>query len=581
MRAVFLISLTLLLVIPQGMAGNSLFARDFALYHVSPMKYEVLDGSRLPANPRLLKKLSIRVSCDEYEPLSFLIDSARTYKNVIIKWSDFIGPGVIPATELDAHIVKVWWVAHEKARMGSSKYKNNPSRIWKPLLIQELLVHDDKLIRVNRDKVLNEVRVRDRNSGRIWYVDVCSKNSRLPSNIEIFDSKRIRPFDITSGVKKQIWLTIHVPQACKPGKYRSQIVLKVNNLKLAAIPIEIEVLPFKLDLPVLHFGVYYKSHFVNTTNLSPGRFEKSMKQYFLELKDMKNHGFLYPSCHINIQSRPHLLDKILTIYEKVGLPTDRFIYSRQKFVYKENPIDIAEKLKKWNVILKKHNPNGIIYCYGRDEATGSRITRQLANWDVIRNNGGKVWASIAVGQFQYTAGKLDVAVLHGGTQGAASLSSGFDENHKREIKKYHDSGARVWSYAHPFAGQENAEIYRRNYGLALWKAGYDGVMNFIYQFTAPEVLFNDFMHGNYRDLSYTIPITDGLISTVGWEGMREAVDDVRYLSTLLNKMDALKKSGGNIHSLQLWITGLDPFNGDLDKIRQKIIDKILSVEEKK
>ena len=40
----------------------------------------------------------------------------------------------------------------------------------------------------------------------------------------------------------------------------------------------------------------------------------------------------------------------------------------------------------------------------------------------------------------------------------------------------------IFSYGNPQVGVENPEIYRKNYGFALWNAGYDGAMDFAYQY---------------------------------------------------------------------------------------------------
>ena len=41
----------------------------------------------------------------------------------------------------------------------------------------------------------------------------------------------------------------------------------------------------------------------------------------------------------------------------------------------------------------------------------------------------------------------------------------------------HRKGGRIMCYANPQVGMEEPRTYRRNYGIVLWKAGYDGTMN--------------------------------------------------------------------------------------------------------
>jgi hypothetical protein len=56
-------------------------------------------------------------------------------------------------------------------------------------------------------------------------------------------------------------------------------------------------------------------------------------------------------------------------------------------------------------------------------------------------------------------------------------------------------------------------------------------MNYAYQHAFGDI-WNDFDHPKYRDHVFAYPVTNGVIRTVQWEGFREAVDDVRYLTAV-------------------------------------------------
>jgi hypothetical protein len=96
----------------------------------------------------------------------------------------------------------------------------------------------------------------------------------------------------------------------------------------------------------------------------------------------------------------------------------------------------------------------------------------------------------------------------------------------------------VFSYANPQVGVENPFVFRKNYGLVLWQQDYDGAMPYAYQHSEGSS-WNDF-DGRYRDHMFTYPTTDGVIDTLAWEGFREGVDDVRYLTTLVDRLEELK-----------------------------------------
>jgi len=137
---------------------------------------------------------------------------------------------------------------------------------------------------------------------------------------------------------------------------------------------------------------------------------------------------------------------------------------------------------------------------------------------------------------------------------------------------WHSYGHKIFLYNRPQVGIENSEIYRRNYGFALWNAGYDGAMDFAYQFKFGQSIWNDYDSGvrvqNIRDHVFAYPVSDGVIDTVQWEGFREGVDDTRYVATLM------KKEGSNISARAIISAGLTN-NEKMSTIRIKIIDQIL------
>jgi len=45
-------------------------------------------------------------------------------------------------------------------------------------------------------------------------------------------------------------------------------------------------------------------------------------------------------------------------------------------------------------------------------------------------------------------------------------------------------------------------------------------------------VWNDLDSQQFRDHVFAYPTVDGVIDTVAWEGLREGIDDVRYLSQL-------------------------------------------------
>jgi hypothetical protein len=74
--------------------------------------------------------------------------------------------------------------------------------------------------------------------------------------------------------------------------------------------------------------------------------------------------------------------------------------------------------------------------------------------------------------------------------------------------------------------------------------------------------------------------SNGVVDTLQWEGRREAVDDLRYLSTLLEKIEEASKDPAraaearNIKRYVMSNAGINQ-HGNLDKTRAKMVQLIM------
>ena len=142
----------------------------------------------------------------------------------------------------------------------------------------------------------------------------------------------------------------------------------------------------------------------------------------------------------------------------------------------------------------------------------------------------------------------------------------------------HERGGRIYCYANPQVGEEKPNDYRRNFGLLLWQAGYDGAMDYAYQHSFGHI-WNDFDHDYHKDHIFAYPTLDGVIDTLAWEGFREAVDDVRYAATLLAVAEQAKRDPARhaqAEAAEEWMRTVDT-QGDLDELRRHIVDLIVEL----
>jgi hypothetical protein len=66
-----------------------------------------------------------------------------------------------------------------------------------------------------------------------------------------------KPFTLSKGEFKEVWLTIYVPEETPAGVYTSEVFVKPENKESQAIKLTFEVLPFQLRESKKLHSVYY------------------------------------------------------------------------------------------------------------------------------------------------------------------------------------------------------------------------------------------------------------------------------------------------------------------------------------
>ena len=438
---------------------------------------------------------------------------------------------------------------------------------------------------------------------RIWISDPDEKNPgpywvKLLSTEEIpvKDSPHLLPVDIPAGKNVQFWITVHVPADAASGQYAGEIRLISEKVRVGALRMELEVLPFALASPKTHYdlntdfvsSVYYRSRFHPDypdayAAGSVSSEYKSEAQLEAELKDLLSHGITNPVCHQgfspdvyahkaeDVEFNAALLEKYLRIRGRVGMAKDA-LFIRPVDTWPDFTPEFLESVKeKVTEVIRIAQSHGFsdVYFYGVDEAAGEGLTAQRAFWSVIHEAGGKIFVAGRREQNFALVGDIQDLLVCGG------------KPYREEAEKWHSVGHKIWCYGYPQACAENPERYRRNYGLLLWKADYDGACTFAYQCAFGNV-WNDFDHARYRDVVFVYPTVDGVIGTIAFEGYREAIDDIRYATTLKLAIERARTAGtktrGEIASEAVkWLSEVDVEKADLDAVRRRMIDFILKL----
>lgn len=276
---------------------------------------------------------------------------------------------------------------------------------------------------------------------------------------------------------------------------------------------------------------------------------------------MVKHGVTKPTLYQEFGDG-ELLKEYLSMRKSAGIDNDPLYYLG---VLTWNDIGLIKRF------LNFASKNGIheVHVFGIDEATGKNLATQRDKWMEIHKLGGKIFVGGYRGEHFEKMGDIQ------------DLFICAYYPYKKEAEKWHSVHHKIWCYSNPQGGVEDPEIYRRNFGLLLWQNDYDGAGTYAYQHGF-ENIWNDFDHSVYRDHNFTYPTVDGVIGTIAWEGYREGVDDIRYMTKLQQVIATAEKSRDKklkdtAAKAKAYLKTIDAAKDDLDIVRAKMVDYIVKL----
>ena len=528
-------------------------------------------------------RVSILAAPGEYESASIVLRAPLDVNHVQLSASDLVGTnGRIAAAAVDLKVVKCWF---QDGNAWKAIEKN-----WETVFVPELLLNDEALVELDEQTQDNYLRVANANgeTNRVWiserqFPDPKEKErvASIPAKLfPIRDAERLQPVRFFADKNKQFWVTVHVPEDAAPGAYRGKIHLTAGDKKLGALSLTVQVLPFKLaeartwyDLnKPFTTSLYYWGEPITNDVATIGAKNKSLAQLGAELTDLRQHNVNDPILIWSpdlLYRNPSLLHAALKVREEAGMRGGSLCFGDSgSLQVRTNEGGVKELEDNVRRLLATAREFGVtnVYLYGVDERRGDELKVQRRLWEAARQAGAKVIVSGFAGQFEAVGDILDICVWAFAPK-------------RDEARKWHSVGHQIWSYYNPQAGVENPEINRRNFGLRLWKAEYDGASTYC-NIDIIGMPWNDFDHNYYRRHGFTLPGAERPIGTIEWAGYREAADDVRYATTLRQAIAAAEKSGDRKRksvatAARRYLEDLDVTTGDLDTARWRMIQLIL------
>lgn len=541
-------------------------ARPFKLYTANPIRDKWILPQSLPYDLKPVstdgRGVEVTALPGQYQPATLVIQAHTLgdLQAVTVSTDNLTSASsTIYANDIDIKLVKCWWQGYGDDLLFTTQ----------PELKPELLVNDASWITVPATAPT-----------------ISSSGTTTNPNTVAGETTSTGPLDATSlqsitlgaGAAQQYWLTVHVPSGQAPGDYSGDLNIYVGGQYACSTTLNVHVPANALrgasislmdDEPRILYGIYY----TGTLAASPARVTEVFKtttQYQAEMQNMIRHGILYPSMYTMPGSSGDdatdfaVIDSEMSLRSAAGMPGELegasilylgFFSTHLNYANQEaNRVAILSQYgddveRVVNYFDLKGYPEPLFY--GLDEAKGDDLIAQMPMYAKTHEKGGRNTVAVSTGYYatlesaQTGAGALiDLPIMSAYLP--MHLNEAFPQN---DLDAVHGDNNLMGVYNLPQPGIERPFIYRFNSGLWIWAHGLDVHCNFAYQygFGTSRYIWNDFDYTRYRDHNFVYPTGDGVVNTIQWEGFRDAVDDVRLLTTLEYYVAACKagRSPGN------------------------------------
>ena len=531
--------------------------------------YLYLFPDRFPDAERKYTEVRLIAAPGEYESGSFCIWPQTDAQDATVTVEDLRHnqDHRIPSTLIDLRIVKWLYLPMDV----SEKDRKLGQTVFQPLL----LVHDDGLI--------NPVHLDEEGYAR-------GRNRLKHALNEVVDTDWIQPFDLHQQELRQLWLTVRVPHDAPAGDYHSKINVTTGDQSVT-LPLVLTVLPFHLSPSRWMCGLYYAGGFKDVRTIEKDRqaarradpmvyqawrnghskfvhsYYKSDEQIKLELLDMAAHGVTHAAFYCSPERMVHLMEETKFGDGKTYFST------------------VKSHANEQTIALLKQAGFTDIYIASDDEPRELRSLqshcRQYAQL------GAKCFSSLGISGMRPGRGfKVQplVEVLdHPNFRTRYTI--------RDELPKWKAAGKTATVYGSPYPWLHRFPLaFRVGYGLGMWRYGYGGSFDFAYQWHGPRVwdLFSLQSDSIYQ-IGYTLPTLGEPVSTLMWECFRQGNNDLRYLSTLMDRIEARRSTQPDdaaaeaaqkaIDELQMSTQFIQTGNRDLQDLRLELVKHILALSD--
>ena len=556
-----------------------------AVVTTDPTDQERVLDDRLPEKADFSGAVEVFAARDEFEDASVVVTALEPVKEFTLELSDLACGGErIPAKDVDIRLVKRWF------RSGGAWHTYFVDYRFR-VLTPHLLVHDDDLIRVDELRTRNFLRF-DYPDGRRW-TDVSDPHKGIDwgfENMPFRDADTIQPIRSLAayGRNQQYFLTFHAKKDAKPGLYTGSLKLVADGKAAGTMPVRFRILDFTLPPRGSSYddpSIMYQGHVNNQASFCRGRTQKEREACAKAMiRTMKEHNQLDFNGMWGNRDKAALAKEVGMIPDSmhIGNSIDRWqnLFPDKKYdELTSDDLKLAmryteRKNRNWFDYYNTEYPDADKYMlfYSESSAYQSLHIWQEEQARLVREKmkNAKVYAhSMGVWNW-YFAGDIQ----------DANVQTSLD---RADADRWHALGEPIYPYAKPFAAPENPAAQRSHLGLSRWKFSHmDGNMQ--HGCLARVESWNEWSNsaggdGNYRCQVMLYEQYGGFLETICWAGVREAYDDVRYLSLLKAKATAQLKAKSEplmreARRALIWLENLNGADEDMQDVRIAAVRRI-------
>lgn len=386
-------------------------------------------------------------------------------------------------------------------------------------------------------------------------------------NYSLFNSYHVAPdvlehfetVDIRKESNARFWITVHVPDDCRPGVYTGSLQFQPQRGEAAAVPLAVRVLPIRLRKNPKHiYGTYYHDPL---SQVDP-RNKPQANAYFqrkaeLERADMVAHGM---NTHVSgVTGINRDADGRWTVD---GAETERRIAMDRKFGLADKPLIahfpvehwysklvdkrglgshmrlVADDVPQWffdevtrmvEAIERERRARGwpeLLYYPIDEPSTHEASVRFMTRvMEAIRKVPGVrtyVTADPSHEQFAPLWPWVDVWCCQPFV---------FDFDTIRRLSR--EKKIEFWCYPNHISGENDhtpVRGARMTFGYGLWRSGFQTLMPWIYAANVGDPW--NYLDGSSMDFGNRSTPDGEPIPVTLWEAFREGIDDGRYIYTL-------------------------------------------------